>query len=157
MIHCKACGVVPVPDDQLPVTLPEDATFDKPGNPLAHHPTWKHVKCPSCGADAERETDTFDTFIDSSWYFARYCDSAQHVPALRSEEGRLLALRRSIYRGVEHAVLHLLYSRFFTRAMKECGYLDIEEPFSGLFTQGMVSHATFKTPTANGSTPMTSN
>ncbi|MDB5492658.1 MAG: Leucyl-tRNA synthetase, partial [Micavibrio sp.] len=144
MIHCKACGVVPVPDDQLPVTLPEDATFDKPGNPLSHHPTWKHVKCPSCGADAERETDTFDTFIDSSWYFARYCDPRNtSLPVDPKKAAYWLSVDQYIG-GVEHAVLHLLYSRFFTRAMKECGYLDIEEPFAGLFTQGMVTHATFK-------------
>jgi leucyl-tRNA synthetase len=144
MIHCKACGVVPVPDDQLPVTLPDDATFDKPGNPLAHHPTWKHVKCPSCGADAERETDTFDTFIDSSWYYARYCDPRNTTEPFNKKKAAYWLSVDQYIGGVEHAVLHLLYSRFFTRAMKACGYLDIEEPFAGLFTQGMVTHATFK-------------
>lgn len=144
MIHCKACGVVPVPDDQLPVTLPEDATFDKPGNPLAHHPTWKHVKCPSCGGDAERETDTFDTFIDSSWYFARYCDPRNTAEPFAKDKAAYWLPVDQYIGGVEHAVLHLLYSRFFTRAMRACGYLDIEEPFTGLFTQGMVTHATFK-------------
>ncbi len=142
MIHCTACGMVPVPDNQLPVTLPEDVTFDKPGNPLAHHPTWKHVNCPSCGKPAERETDTFDTFFESSWYPACYA-SGGGANGITAEAARWLPVNQYIG-GIEHAVLHLLYSRFFTRALKDCGILKIEEPFTGLMTQGMVSHATFK-------------
>jgi leucyl-tRNA synthetase len=143
IIHCPSCGVVPVPADQLPVVLPEDVTFDKPGNPLAHHPTWKHVSCPACGGKAERETDTFDTFFESSWYFARYTSphSAQGID--RDLAKRWLPVDQYIG-GIEHAVLHLLYSRFFTRALKQCGYLDVEEPFAGLLTQGMVCHETYK-------------
>lgn len=144
VIHCKACGLVPVPDDQLPVMLPEDATFDQTGNPLAYHPTWKHVDCPSCGAAAERETDTFDTFMDSSWYFARYCDPRNTEQAFDKAKAAYWLPVDQYIGGVEHAVLHLLYSRFFTRALRECGYLDIKEPFSGLFTQGMITHATYK-------------
>jgi leucyl-tRNA synthetase len=143
VIHCPACGVVPVPDDQLPVTLPEDVTFDKPGNPLAHHPTWKHVSCPSCGGKAERETDTFDTFFESSWYFARYASPHSDKGIDRDLARRWLPVDQYIG-GIEHAVLHLLYSRFFTRALKQCGYLDVEEPFAGLLTQGMVCHETYK-------------
>lgn len=146
IIHCQTCGPVPVPDKELPVTLPEDVTFDKPGNPLERHPTWKHVKCPSCGADAVRETDTFDTFIESSWYFARFC--SPHVtdrPFDKTEAMKWLPVDQYIG-GVEHAVLHLLYSRFYTRAMSECGYLDLKEPFAGMFTQGMVCHETYRAP-----------
>ncbi|MGZ9108865.1 MAG: leucine--tRNA ligase [Micavibrio sp.] len=144
MIHCKTCGIVPVPDDQLPVTLPDDVTFDKPGNPLAHHPTWKHVTCPSCKGAAERETDTFDTFFESSWYFARYCDPRNENAAFSKEKAAYWLPVDQYIGGVEHAVLHLLYARFFTRALKDCGYLDVAEPFAGLFTQGMVTHATYK-------------
>lgn len=144
MVHCKSCGIVPVADDQLPVTLPEDVTFDKPGNPLAHHPTWKHTNCPSCGAAAERETDTFDTFFESSWYFARYCDPRNEKEAFSKEKAAYWLPVDQYIGGVEHAVLHLLYSRFFTRALSDCGYTDVKEPFAGLFTQGMVTHATFK-------------
>jgi leucyl-tRNA synthetase len=144
MVHCKSCGIVPVADDQLPVTLPEDVTFDKPGNPLAHHPTWKHTTCPSCGAAAERETDTFDTFFESSWYFARYCDPRNEKEAFSKEKAAYWLPVDQYIGGVEHAVLHLLYSRFFTRALSDCGYCDVKEPFAGLFTQGMVTHATFK-------------
>jgi len=144
VIHCETCGPTPVPEDQLPVELPEDVRFDKPGNPLDHHPTWKHVDCPECGAPARRETDTFDTFFESSWYFARYCDPQNEALGFdRETAGYWLPVDQYIG-GVEHAVLHLLYSRFFTRALKECGYLDIEEPFAGLFTQGMVCHETFR-------------
>ena len=143
IIHCSACGVVPVPQDQLPVVLPEDVTFDKPGNPLAHHPTWKHVSCPSCGGKAERETDTFDTFFESSWYFARYTSPHSPNGIDRGLAKRWLPVDQYIG-GIEHAVLHLLYSRFFTRALKQCGYLDVEEPFAGLLTQGMVCHETYK-------------
>ncbi len=144
MVHCKACGVVPVPDDQLPVTLPDDVTFDKPGNPLAHHPTWKHIDCPQCGGKAERETDTFDTFFESSWYFARYCDPRNTKEAFAKDKAAYWLPVDQYIGGVEHAVMHLLYSRFFTRALSDCGYCDLREPFAGLFTQGMVTHATYK-------------
>ncbi len=144
IIHCEACGAVPVPDKELPVTLPEDVTFDKPGNPLERHPTWKHVKCPSCSKDAVRETDTFDTFFESSWYFARFCSpNLADRPFNEVEAMRWLPVDQYIG-GVEHAVLHLLYSRFFTRAMAECGYLSLKEPFAGMFTQGMVCHETYR-------------
>lgn len=144
VIHCKSCGVVPVPDDQLPVTLPDDVTFDKPGNPLAHHPSWKHVDCPQCGAGAERETDTFDTFFESSWYFARYCDPRNEDEAFAKDKAAYWLPVDQYIGGVEHAVMHLLYSRFFVRALSDCGYCDLREPFAGLFTQGMVTHATYK-------------
>ncbi|HEY1934480.1 MAG TPA: leucine--tRNA ligase [Acetobacteraceae bacterium] len=143
VIHCAACGVVPVPDDQLPVVLPDDVTFDRPGNPLDHHPTWKHVACPACGAPAVRETDTFDTFVDSSWYFARYCSPHADVPVVREAVEHWMPVDQYIG-GIEHAILHLLYSRFFTRAMKATGHLDVEEPFAGLFTQGMVTHESYR-------------
>ena len=142
IIYCDDCGAVPVPENQLPVTLPEDVTFDKPGNPLAHHPTWRHVPCPACGKAAQRETDTFDTFFESSWYFASYA-SGGGGNGITAEAKRWLPVQQYIG-GVEHAVLHLLYARFFTRALKTCGILDIDEPFKGLMTQGMVGHATFK-------------
>ncbi|MBU0800544.1 MAG: class I tRNA ligase family protein, partial [Alphaproteobacteria bacterium] len=143
-IHCESCGVVPVPDKELPVTLPDDVKFDKPGNPLAHHPTWKHVKCPQCGNDAQRETDTFDTFIDSSWYFARYADPRNTEEAFTQGTAAYWLPVDQYIGGVEHAVLHLLYSRFFTRALRDCGYLDVSEPFAGLFTQGMITHETYQ-------------
>jgi leucyl-tRNA synthetase len=143
VIHCDACGIVPVPDDQLPVQLPLDVTFDRPGNPLDHHPTWKHVACPGCGAAARRETDTFDTFIDSSWYFARFCSPKASAPVDRKAVGRWMPVDQYIG-GIEHAILHLLYSRFFTRAMKRTGYLDMDEPFVGMFTQGMVTHESYR-------------
>jgi leucyl-tRNA synthetase len=144
MIHCDDCGVVPVPVEQLPVTLPDDATFDKPGNPLDHHPTWKHVACPSCGKPARRETDTMDTFADSSWYFARFTDPwNETAPLTRDVANAWLPVDQYIG-GIEHAILHLLYSRFFTRAMKATGHVDLDEPFAGLFTQGMVVHETYK-------------
>jgi len=144
VIHCPHCGVVPVPDDQLPVLLPEDVDFDKPGNPLANHPTWKNVACPHCGKPAQRETDTFDTFFESSWYFARFCDPKNETAAFdRAAVDYWLPVDQYIG-GIEHAVLHLLYSRFFTRALKTCGYLGIDEPFKGLFTQGMVCHETYR-------------
>ncbi len=144
VIHCDACGTVPVPEDQLPVTLPEDVTFDKPGNPLSHHPTWKHTTCPCCGKPAVRETDTFDTFIESSWYFARFCSpNAADTGFTKEAVGYWLPVDQYIG-GIEHAVLHLLYSRFWTRALQRCGYLDLQEPFAGLFTQGMVNHETYK-------------
>jgi leucyl-tRNA synthetase len=143
VIHCAACGIVPVPREELPVTLPEDVEIDRPGNPLARHPTWRHVACPSCGAAGLRETDTFDTFVESSWYFLRFCSPHAEVPFERQAVERWMPVDQYIG-GVEHAVLHLLYSRFFTRALKRCGYLSFEEPFSGLFTQGMVCHKTFR-------------
>ncbi len=143
VIHCDACGLVPVPCDQLPVTLPEDVELKQPGNPLARHPTWKHVICPSCGRPAERETDTFDTFVESSWYFLRFCSPQAATAFERQEVERWMPVDQYIG-GVEHAVLHLLYSRFFTRALKRCGYLSFHEPFAGLFTQGMVTHRTFR-------------
>jgi leucyl-tRNA synthetase len=144
IVHCETCGAVPVPDEDLPVTLPEDVTFDKPGNPLERHPTWKHVNCPSCQKPAVRETDTFDTFFESSWYFARFC--SPHVadrPFNEVEAMKWLPVDQYIG-GVEHAVLHLLYSRFFTRAMSTCGYLTLKEPFAGMYTQGMVCHETYR-------------
>ncbi len=143
VIHCEACGVQPVPAEQLPVRLPEDVTFDRPGNPLDHHPTWKHVACPSCGAPARRETDTFDTFVDSSWYFARFCSPGAAMPVVREAADHWLPVDQYIG-GIEHAILHLLYSRFFTRAMRATGHLAVEEPFAGLFTQGMVTHESYK-------------
>ncbi len=144
IIHCDDCGAVPVPDADLPVTLPDDVTFDQPGNPLARHPTWKKVSCPGCGKDAERETDTFDTFFESSWYFARFCDPKNETLGFdKAAANQWLPVDQYIG-GVEHAVLHLLYARFFTRALKTCGYLDVAEPFDGLFTQGMVGHETYK-------------
>ena len=145
IIHCESCGAVPVPAQDLPVTLPEDVTFDQPGNPLARHPTWKHVKCPTCNKPAVRETDTFDTFFESSWYFARFCSPHETDKAFdKAEADKWLPIDQYIG-GVEHAVLHLLYSRFFTRALADCGYLDVREPFAGMFTQGMVCHETYRT------------
>jgi leucyl-tRNA synthetase len=145
VIHCAKCGPVPVPDKDLPVELPDDVTFDKPGNPLARHPSWKHVDCPSCGGKAERETDTLDTFVDSSWYFARFANPRADSPIDREAADYWLAVDQYIG-GVEHAVLHLLYARFITRALSDDGMLDVREPFAGLFTQGMVVHETYSTP-----------
>ncbi len=143
VIHCEDCGIVPVPDGDLPVKLPEDVTFDMPGNPLGRHPTWKHVKCPACGRDATRETDTMDTFVDSSWYFARFCSPNSDVPVDAKAAKYWLPVDQYIG-GVEHAILHLLYSRFFTRAMTATKHLKLKEPFAGLFTQGMVVHETYR-------------
>ncbi len=143
MIRCTDCGDVPVPEDQLPVKLPEDPSFDKPGNPLAHHPTWKHVNCPQCGKPAERETDTFDTFFESSWYFARFASPQSKDGVDRAAAKKWLPVNQYIG-GIEHAVLHLLYSRFFTRALKEIGVLDVSEPFAALHTQGMICHASYQ-------------
>ena len=143
VVHCGSCGIVPVPERDLPVLLPEDVSFDRPGNPLDHHPTWKHVACPSCGRPARRETDTFDTFFESSWYFLRFCSPRAETAFERRDVDYWMPVDQYIG-GVEHAVLHLLYSRFFTRALTECGYLDLKEPFAGLFTQGMVCHATYR-------------
>jgi leucyl-tRNA synthetase len=146
IIHCAACGIVPVPKQDLPVTLPMDVDFDRPGNPLSHHPTWKHVACPACGAAAERETDTFDTFFESSWYFARFCSPHEQDRAFAPDAVKYWLPVDQYIGGVEHAVLHLLYARFFTRALSHCGYLDLAEPFAGLFTQGMVTHETYRAP-----------
>jgi leucyl-tRNA synthetase len=143
VIHCSVCGIVPVPESDLPVELPEDVTFDVPGNPLDHHPTWKFLDCPKCGGPAQRETDTFDVFFESSWYFLRYCSARAPVAFEREAVDYWMPVDQYIG-GVEHAVLHLLYSRFFTRALKHCGYLDLDEPFAGLFTQGMVCHETYQ-------------
>ena len=143
VVHCETCGTNPVPDDQLPVVLPEDVAFDRPGNPLDHHPSWKHTSCPVCAGPALRETDTMDTFVDSSWYYARFTDPAAATPTVPAIANRWLPVDQYIG-GVEHAILHLLYSRFFTRAMKATGHLDLDEPFKGLFTQGMVVHETYK-------------
>jgi leucyl-tRNA synthetase len=148
VIHCPRCGIVPVPRDQLPVTLPYDIELGRPGNPLDHHPTWKHVACPTCGGAARRETDTFDTFVESSWYFLRYCSPHAEEPFERAAVDAWMPVDQYIG-GVEHAVLHLLYSRFFARALKRCGYLDFDEPFVGLFTQGMVCHKTFRDAAGN--------
>jgi len=145
IIHCEACGAVPVPRAALPVTLPEDVSFDRPGNPLDHHPTWKHVDCPSCGKAATRETDTFDTFIDSSWYFARFAGLAEDSPTDKKAVDYWLPVDQYIG-GIEHAILHLLYARFYARAMEMTGHLGVKEPFDGLFTQGMVNHETYKGP-----------
>jgi leucyl-tRNA synthetase len=143
IIHCDACGAVPVPRDQLPVVLPEDVSFDIPGNPLDRHPTWKDVACPSCGGAARRETDTLDTFVDSSWYFIRFASQPGNAPFDRATAEKWLPVQQYIG-GVEHAILHLLYARFWTRALKHIGMIDVAEPFAGLFTQGMVTHETYK-------------
>jgi leucyl-tRNA synthetase len=143
VIHCPDCGIVPVPEEDLPVELPKDVDFNMPGNPLDRHPTWKHVACPYCNSPSQRETDTFDTFFESSWYFLRFCSARAPVAFERDAAQYWMPVDQYIG-GVEHAVLHLLYSRFFMRALKECGYLDLEEPFAGLFTQGMVCHQTYQ-------------
>lgn len=145
VIHCKACGTIPVRKQDLPVTLPEDVTFDVPGNPLDRHPSWKHVACHRCGGEAARETDTFDTFVDSSWYFARFCSPHADVPLAREAVDYWMPVDQYIG-GIEHAILHLLYSRFFTRAMRKTGHVGVDEPFAGLFTQGMVNHETYRDP-----------
>ena len=143
VIHCAKCGVVPVPEKDLPVELPLDVSFDQPGNPLDRHPSWKNVTCPGCDGPATRETDTFDTFIDSSWYFLRFCSAHAPIAFERGAAEYWMPVDQYIG-GVEHAVLHLLYSRFFTRALKQCDYIDLAEPFAGLFTQGMVLHQTYQ-------------
>ncbi len=143
VVHCANCGVVAVARDDLPVRLPEDVSFDAPGNPLDSHAAWRDVLCPACGAPARRDTDTMDTFVDSSWYYARFCSPRADEPVLADDVNAWLPVDQYIG-GVEHAVLHLLYSRFFMRAMKRCGYVTINEPFAGLFTQGMVCHETYQ-------------
>ncbi|MGA9320360.1 MAG: leucine--tRNA ligase [Xanthobacteraceae bacterium] len=153
VIHCQTCGIVPVPEQDLPVTLPEDVTFDRPGNPLDHHPTWKHVKCPQCGAPATRETDTMDTFVDSSWYFERFTDPwITTAPTDPPMVDAWMPVDQYIG-GIEHAILHLLYSRFFTRAMKKTKHVGLDEPFAGLFTQGMVVHETYQRTNGEWVTP----
>lgn len=143
VIYCESCGPVPVPDKDLPVTLPKDVVFGQGGNPLANHPTWKHVDCPHCGKAAVRETDTFDTFVESSWYFLRYCNPFASTPVDKEACQKWMPVDWYIG-GVEHAVLHLLYARFFTKALRDCGYIDLGEPFENLLTQGMVCHQTFQ-------------
>jgi leucyl-tRNA synthetase len=152
VIHCGEHGVVPVPASELPVLLPADITIDRPGNPLDHHPTWKHVACPRCGKPALRETDTMDTFVDSSWYFARFTAPGARTPTDRAVVDRWLPVDQYIG-GIEHAILHLLYSRFFTRAMRDTGHLSLAEPFAGLFTQGMVVHETYRRADGSWASP----
>ncbi|WP_343358450.1 leucine--tRNA ligase [Bartonella schoenbuchensis] len=143
MVHCATCGVVPVARTDLPVVLPDDVTFDKPGNPLTRHEKWQEVTCPSCGQLAKRETDTMDTFVDSSWYYARFIAPQAQEPTDQKETAQWLPVQQYIG-GIEHAILHLLYARFFMRAMKISGHVSVDEPFEGLFTQGMVVHETYR-------------
>ncbi|APZ99920.1 leucine--tRNA ligase [Sphingopyxis sp. QXT-31] len=152
-IHCDACGLLPVPKSQLPVVLPEDADFSVPGNPLDRHPTWKHVACPSCGGEAVRETDTLDTFVDSSWYFLRFASAPSDKPFDPEVIRRWLPVDQYIG-GIEHAILHLLYARFWTRALNKLGMIDIQEPFASLFTQGMVTHETYSREQGEGLPPI---
>ncbi|WP_246725267.1 class I tRNA ligase family protein, partial [Beijerinckia sp. L45] len=154
IIHCDTHGVVPVPVADLPVVLPEDVTFDQPGNPLDRHPTWRHVPCPICGEPARRETDTMDTFVDSSWYFLRFTDPwNEETPTTATAVDRFMPVDQYIG-GIEHAILHLLYARFFTRAMQASGHAgEVREPFAGLFTQGMVNHETYKDSSGAWVTP----
>ncbi|MBL0374142.1 leucine--tRNA ligase [Rhizobium sp. KVB221] len=149
VIHCEVCGVVPVPKKDLPVKLPDDVTFDVPGNPLDRHPTWRHVGCPQCGKAARRETDTMDTFVDSSWYYARFTAPWEDAPTDPRAADAWLPVDQYIG-GIEHAILHLLYSRFFTRAMRATGHVGMDEPFKGLFTQGMVVHETYSRGEGHG-------
>jgi leucyl-tRNA synthetase len=143
IIYCDSCGIVPVPEQDLPVKLPMDVTFDQTGNPLDYHPTWKHTSCPTCGGKATRETDTLDTFFESSWYFLRFCDNKTSDPLNKEAVQRWMPVDAYIG-GIEHAVLHLLYSRFFTKALRDCGYVTFNEPFKNLMTQGMVCHESYK-------------
>ncbi|GGA19680.1 leucine--tRNA ligase [Neptunicoccus cionae] len=147
VVHCEKCGVVPEKKENLPVELPKDATFDRPGNPLNWHPTWRDVPCPECGAPAQRETDTMDTFVDSSWYFARFTAPRADTPTVDADLSYWMNVDQYIG-GVEHAILHLLYARFFARAMNLTGHMpdSATEPFNALFTQGMVCHETYKDP-----------
>ncbi len=151
VVHCDSCGVVPEKKENLPIRLPDDVTFDKPGNPLDRHPTWRDCDCPSCGAPAKRETDTMDTFVDSSWYFARFTAPRAETPTDLAEAEYWMNVDQYIG-GIEHAILHLLYSRFFARAMNITGHLPKKaiEPFDALFTQGMVTHEIYQTHDANG-------
>jgi leucyl-tRNA synthetase len=152
IIHCDACGVVPVPKADLPVVLPDDVEFDGPGNPLDRHATWRNVKCPKCGKNARRETDTMDTFVDSSWYFVRFITPKAETPTEPAIVDHWMPVDLYIG-GIEHAILHLLYSRFFMRAMRDTGHLDFAEPFRGMFTQGMVVHETYRAPDGRWLTP----
>ncbi len=152
VIHCEDCGTIPVLRSSLPVTLPEDVSFDRPGNPLSHHPTWKHVHCPNCEKAAVRETDTMDTFVDSSWYYARFTDPNNDQGPTSKAANHWLPVDQYIG-GIEHAILHLLYSRFFARAMKKTGHIAVDEPFDGLFTQGMVVHETYRSQNGEWMTP----
>ena len=151
VVHCDSCGVVPEKKENLPITLPDDVSFDKPGNPLDRHPTWRDCACPNCGAPAKRETDTMDTFVDSSWYFARFTAPRAETPTSQEDAEYWMNVDQYIG-GIEHAILHLLYSRFFARAMHICGHLpeSAKEPFDALFTQGMVTHAIYQTTGDNG-------
>lgn len=151
VVHCDACGVVPEKKENLPVRLPDDVSFDKPDNPLDRHPTWRDCACPSCGALAKRETDTMDTFVDSSWYFARFTAPRAETPTDLAEAEYWMNVDQYIG-GIEHAILHLLYSRFFARAMNITGHLPKKaiEPFDALFTQGMVTHEIYQTRDTNG-------
>jgi leucyl-tRNA synthetase len=151
VIHCADCGVVPEAKANLPIELPYDVTFDIPGNPLDRHPTWRDVSCPQCGGKARRETDTMDTFVDSSWYFARFTAPHATTPTVLEDASYWMNVDQYIG-GVEHAILHLLYSRFFARAMMKTGHLPVKaiEPFNALFTQGMVTHEIYKTADAQG-------
>ncbi|MEZ5798049.1 MAG: leucine--tRNA ligase [Paracoccaceae bacterium] len=151
VVHCASCGVVPEKKENLPVELPYDVSFDKPGNPLDRHPTWRDVPCPACGAPARRETDTMDTFVDSSWYFARFTSPRAATPTVAAEADYWMNVDQYIG-GIEHAILHLLYSRFFARAMHATGHLPAKaiEPFNALFTQGMVTHEIYKTTDDKG-------
>ena len=144
MVHCPSCGILPVPENQLPVVLPEDVNFDQPGNPIDRHPTWKITTCPACHQPAERETDTLDTFFESSWYFARFCAPRSEQPISPEETAYWLPVDQYIG-GIEHAILHLLYARFFSRALVKSGYLTCKEPFKSLLAQGMVTHETYRT------------
>jgi leucyl-tRNA synthetase len=152
-IHCEICGIVPVPKKQLPVTLPEDVDFSVPGNPLARHATWKHVDCPQCGKPARRETDTLDTFVDSSWYFLRFASQPADRPFDPEAIKRWLPVEQYIG-GIEHAILHLLYARFWTRALRRIGKIDVAEPFASLFTQGMVTHETYSRVSPDNGQPV---
>jgi leucyl-tRNA synthetase len=152
IIHCQSCGAVPVPENQLPVKLPEDVSFDIPGNPLDRHPTWAQVDCPQCHQPARRETDTLDTFVDSSWYFIRFASQPHNKPFDREVAEKWLPVDQYIG-GVEHAILHLLYARFWTRALSHIGMIDVKEPFASLFTQGMVTHQTYQDASGNWLTP----
>ena len=151
VVHCETCGVVPEKKENLPISLPDDVTFDVPGNPLDRHPTWRQCKCPLCGKDALRETDTMDTFVDSSWYFARFTSPSSDSPTSKGDVDYWMNVDQYIG-GVEHAILHLLYSRFFARAMHITGHLpeSSKEPFNALFTQGMVTHAIYKSVGGDG-------
>lgn len=151
VVHCASCGVVPEKKENLPVRLPDDVTFDKPGNPLDRHPSWRNTTCPTCGGAALRETDTMDTFVDSSWYYARFTAPRATTPTDPAETDYWMNVDQYIG-GIEHAILHLLYSRFFARAMHKTGHLPAKaiEPFNALFTQGMVTHEIYLTRDSNG-------